>query len=183
MNIFFELVFFSYPRDEDINDVFANFVLHGFICLVGSFGRIVFGQNKFVVLSGDHYGIDAKRSSVFGIFDGYLRFGIRTKIGHQVELIFADISQFLQQRMTQIERKRHKIFGFVGCIAKHHSLIAGPLFHWIGFLLNATIDVVRLFMNARKNAARLRFETVFALRVANFGNYVTCHFGHIHIGL
>src|SRR5574344_683377 len=73
----FSILFFYNPWNQNIDDVFAYDVQHGFICLVNFLSRIIFRLNKIVMLGRNHDGINSNGFVVIVIFDGYLGFGIR----------------------------------------------------------------------------------------------------------
>ncbi|MPM99407.1 hypothetical protein SDC9_146598 [bioreactor metagenome] len=133
------------------------------------------------MLSGNHDCINADRSSVRGILNGNLRFGIGTEVGHQFQFVFPDVSQFAQQCVAQIQCQRHIVIGFRCCITKHHPLITGALVHRVCFAVNPPVYVVGLFVDARKNTTRFSFKLVFAFGVADTGNNLTRHLSNIHI--
>ena len=75
--------------------------------------------------------------------------------------------------MREIKRERHIVLSFIGGIAKHHTLVASTLVHGV-FALHATIDIGTLFVDSREHAARVAFEHIFALRIANLIDYLAC---------
>ena len=83
--------------------------------------------------------------------------------------------------MCQVESQRHVVFRFVAGVAEHHSLVAGPLFFLV-FAVNATVDVLRLFVDGEQNAARFAVEFVFALVVADTVDYTASRVHHVDVG-
>ena len=139
--------------NNDADDVFLDFSEH---FLVGV---------EVIVLGRNHDGVDADRLVVVVVLDGHLALGVRAEVLHFFACL-TDSGQFLQDAVAQIEGQRHVVFGFVGGVTKHHSLITSTLV----FLLcpfYALVDVRALFVDSGKHATTLGFEHVLRLGVAD----------------
>ena len=92
--------------------------------------------------------------------------------------------------MGQIERHGHQAFRFVRSVAEHHALVASPLFFLV-LTVNATVDVLALFVNGAQNATRIAIKLILSLRVTDALDglssnslqvyvHVAAHFTHQH---
>ena len=128
---------------------------------------------KFIVLGGEDDGIDTQRCTSVGVFDSDLTFGIGTQISHLFALL-AYFCQYHQKSVGQVESQWHVIVGLVGCISKHHTLVASSLF--LGCLsVHASVYVGTLFVNGTQHATTVSVKHILGLGVANTVDYFTCH--------
>ena len=84
--------------------------------------------------------------------------------------------------MRENQRRGHQLARLVAGVTKHDTLVAGTLFLLRG-AHHALIDVGRLLVNGRQNAARVAVELILALRVADAANHAASYLLHIDIGL
>ena len=116
------------------------------------------------MLGADYDGVDTCGAVVLIVFNGDLALGIGTQVGHL--LSFTTYSgKFFQQAMGEIEGKGHVVFGLVGGVAEHHSLVASPLILTV-LLVDSAVDVAALFVYGREYAATVSVKHILALGVA-----------------
>ena len=152
--------------DEDVAHVLADAGEHG---LVGV---------ELVVLGGDDDGVNADGTVVVIIFDRHLALGVGAQIGH-LPALAADGGQLDEQLVGQVDGQRHIVFGVAAGVSEHHALVAGALV--VGVLaLYAAVDVGRLLVDGREDAARAGVEHVFGLSVADAANHIARHVLHRH---
>ena len=126
---------------------------------------------KIIVLGGNDNGLNAFRRIVIRILDGHLRFGIGPQVRHWTGRLAANVRQFLQQAMRQIQRQRHEILRFTARITEHHALVTGALVLGIG-PFNSLVDVFGLLVNRAQYTTRLRLEHVIAFGIADSADYL-----------
>ena len=178
---FFIMNFGNDTWHQDFNHILTNLSQHLFVSLqLSFFGRISRGY-KLVMLGRNHNRINAYRLAVIIVFNSNLALGVGTEISHHFPFT-TDFGQYHQQFMSQVQRQRHIIFRFIGSITKHHSLVACPLIHRV-LAFHATVNVRTLFVNGREYAARVSFEHIFALGIADTVNHFTCNALQIYIRL
>ena len=177
--------------DQDFLHVEADFALHGGI--YGGLAVLFHGirirhlaqafRYEFVVLGAQDDGMHFQglvRLPV--VLDGELALGIRSQVGHQLDLVVADIGEDFQQFVAQVQRKRHVVFGVPAGVAEHHALVAGALLVFAG-AFHAAVDVGALFMQGAENAAAGGVEHVVGLGIADPADGVAHGGLDIHIGL
>ena len=152
-------------RHQHFDDILADLCQHFLVGLQLGFLRIVGREDELVVLSGDHDGVDAHGTVVVVILDGDLTLGVGTEVGHFLALA-TDVGKHHQELVGEVEGQRHIVFGLVGGIAEHHTLVAGSLIHRV-LALHAAVDVRTLFVDGTEHAAGVALEHVFALGVAD----------------
>ena len=133
------------------------------------------------MLCGKYHRIQADRFSIFVVFYGYLSLSIWTQV-RQCS-VFAHFCQLACQFVCQCDRIRHKFFGLVACISKHHSLVACSdgidlLVRHIAFfcfqrLVNAHRNIRRLFVQCNDNRTGVCVKSVFCTVVTNLTNRIT----------
>ncbi len=116
-----------HTRDQNRLHIRPDARLHLFVSLQLSLLTVITRLFEFIVLRGDHNGIDAQGQTLLAVLHGHLRLGIGPQIGHQLRLVLADIGQLLHQCMTQVDGQRHVALRLIGGVAEHHTLIAGPV--------------------------------------------------------
>ena len=82
--------------NKDVFHIVVNNSKHFLVCLLLRFG--ISGLNKFVVLGGNHNGVNFFGLIVIIVLNGNLRLGIGTKIGHHFAFA-TNISQLFDQCM------------------------------------------------------------------------------------
>ena len=158
------------PRDEDVAHVSLDLLLHEFVVL-----------QELVMLRADDDGVDAQGLPAFVIFHRHLRLGVGAEVLH-VATFFADGGQLLQQHVRQVDGEGHVVLGLLAGEAEHHALVAGALVFRL-LAPNALVDVVRLSVQGRHDAARLRVELILRLVVSDFVDDTACHIGHFDVGV
>ncbi len=118
---------------------------------------------------------------LFVILDRHLRLGIGTQVGHRLAFT-ADDGQLLEDDVREDQRRRHHLAGFVAGIAEHDALVAGALV-FLGGTHDALVDVGRLLVDGRQDAARIAVELVFALGIADAVDDAARHALHVDIGI
>ena len=89
-------------RHQNINDIIADDTQHFLIRFQLRSFTVIGRQNKIIMLSRNYDRIDTDWITVIIIFNGYLAFGIRTKISHYLSFT-TDIRQYLQNTMGKIQ--------------------------------------------------------------------------------
>ena len=84
--------------------------------------------------------------------------------------------------MRQDQRRGHHLAGLVAGVAEHDALVAGTLL-LLGLADDALVDVRRLFVDGRQDAARVAVELVLALGVADAPDHAARHALHVDIGV
>ena len=84
--------------------------------------------------------------------------------------------------MREDQRRRHHLAGLVAGVAEHDALVAGALL-LLGFADDALVDVRRLFVNGRQDAARIAVELILALGVADALDHAARDGLHVDIRL
>ena len=177
-------------RKKNLEDILFDLVVHRLVDSILSEpgnGLLVahpaeFGGDEFVVLGGNHYGVDPHRVVGLVIFDGELGFGVRPQVRHQLRVVVADAGENLEGDVGEIERQRKIVLGVAAGIAEHHSLVAGPLL--VRVLPDHTaVDVVALLVDCRKHSAGRAVEHVFALVVADAVDDTAYRLLDVHIGI
>ena len=107
------------------------------------------------------------------VLDRDLRLRVGTQIGHHLAFA-ADDGQLLEDHVRQDQRRGHHLAGLVAGVAKHDALVAGALL-LLGFAHDALVDVRRLFVNGRQNAARVAVELIVAPGVADAVDHAARH--------
>ena len=141
--------------NHDLLHIEADLVLHGLVHL----GLAVLGHgigithvpetlgDELVVLGAEDDGVHLYRLVGFAVvFDGELALGIGPEIGHQFQLVMADIGQDFQQFVAQVQRQGHKVLRVAAGIAEHHALVAGALLLSVP-ALHAAVDVRALLVD------------------------------------
>ena len=165
-------------RNEDRAHVLADRGLHPLLGLL--LRQPVARQDEFVVLGRNHDGMHAQRTvGLLVVLDGHLRLGIGTQVGHHLPFA-ADDGQLLEDHVREDQRRRHHLAGLVAGIAEHDALIARTLLVLLG-AHDALIDVRRLFVDGRQDAARVAVELVFALGIADAVDHTARHALYIDI--
>ena len=127
---------------------------------------------------GSGLGASATLSSITSGFGGTLG-GIGTQVGHHLPFA-ADDGQLLEDHVREDQRRRHHLAGLVAGIAEHDALIARALLVLLG-AHDALINVRRLFVDGRQDAARVAVELVFALGIADAVDHAARHALYIDI--
>ena len=136
--------------------------------------------DEFVMLGGDHYGVDAHGLAVRGVFYGYLALGVGAQIGHE-RGVAAYVGELAQKQMAQVEGQRHVVGGLVAGVAEHHALVAGALVLGI-IALYAAVDVGALLVEGREHSARFGFEFKLAAVVAYVLDDLACDLHEVNVG-
>ena len=134
--------------------------------------------DRFGVLGGNDDGVDANRLARFVVFHGDLRLAVRQDVGQDMHL--AHIGQTLGQRVRQLDRQGHEVFGLAAGVAEHHALIARArvLFDLAG---NAHVDIRALLVQIDGDRAGVRVKAVTRLGVADFADGVAGNLLVIHL--
>ena len=110
------------------------------------------------MLSRHYDSINALRYIVIRILYGDLTLGVWAKVSHYLAFL-TDGCKLLHNNLSQIERYRHIIVGFISSITKHHALVASTLI-FILFTAHATVDVIALFMDCSKHTTRVAVKLI-----------------------
>ena len=105
----------------------------------------------------------------------------RTQIGHHLPLA-ADDGQLLEDDVRQDVCGGHILARLVAGVSEHDTLVAGPLL-LLRFTDDALVNVGRLFVDGRENAARIAVELVFAAGVADAVDDPARHALYVDIGI
>ena len=138
------------------------------------------------VLRGNDDSLDPSRAAV-DVFDGHLRFAVRTQIGQLSA--FADLGQTADQAVRQRDGQGHQLRCFVTGVAEHHTLIAGSekilLVRSAGLVLHGVIhtqrDVRRLLVDRGQHGAGVGVEAVGGIIIADIADDVAGDARNIHI--
>ena len=159
----------NYSVDNVFDDVFTNLSVFNF--------RSMLGRN--------YDSIDTNRFTV-NIFNSYLSFAVRTEVRKHAG--FANLGQTQGKFVSQVCRHGHQGFGFIGCITKHHTLVAstGFFFCSIAFFcfqsfVNAHSNVGRLFVNGNQHTTGVTVKTIFCTVITNFNYSITSNASNINI--
>ena len=170
--------FLHHPRNENLLHVLLDFREHLLVGLL-----LVEQQrwrHKLVVLRGNNDGVDAQRLSIIAVLYRHLTLRVWAQVGHLLALA-TNVSQGVQDMVTQIERQRQIVFRLIHGISKHHALVASALvFRFLS--LHATVDIATLLMDGIEHATALCLELILGFRVANPLDGFTCHFQQIDVG-
>ena len=82
--------------------------------------------------------------------------------------------------MCQIERNRHVIVRLITSVTEHHTLVTSPLVLIIT-IVNATVYIITLLMNSRKNTTAITIKLIFSLGITDVINGLTCYGLQINI--
>ena len=123
----------------------------------------------FRVLSGKHDSIDTNDFAVV-ILESHLAFRVRAQ--PRQSAVFTHFSLTLYQTVCIGDRRWHQHVGFIGCVAKHQTLVTRALFQRIG-TVNALVDVRRLFADGAQNRTGVSVKAHVGMYIANFANGVT----------
>ena len=152
--------------------------------IVGRFLSLRSGVGRcyeVVVLSADHDSVNAHRAMSFAVvFHRYLALRVGAKICHHFAFA-AYCSEFDKNLVREVEGERHVVGSLVASIPEHHALVAGALFFGSG-THHALIDVARLFVNSREDAARVAIEFVFRFVVADAIDYSASNVHEVDVG-
>jgi hypothetical protein len=154
--------------------IFLYFLLHCFFSNMFGFMRFFRRQNKFIVLSADHYCIDPQRIVIVIVLNSNLRFGIGPQVFHLGSLV-TYCRKFLQKPVRQLNCQGHKVVHFAAGIAKHHSLVTCTLIFRL-FADNSLVYVTRLFMNCRYDSARVAVEAILCFCISYLAYDASCTF-------
>ena len=152
------------PRNENRAHVLADYVLHLFfrLLLAAALAR----EDELVVLRRDDDRMHAQRLvRRLVVLDRDLRLRVGAQVGHHLAFA-ADNGQFLEDHVRKDQRRGHHLTGLVAGVAEHDALVAGALL-LLGFADDALVDVRRLFVDGRQDAARIAVELVLAPGVAD----------------
>ena len=167
-------------RDEDRAHILADPLLHLPFGLL--FGEALAREDELVVLRRDDDRVHAQRTvRLLVVLDRHLRLRIGTQVGHHLALA-ADDGQLLEDHVREDERRGHELARLVAGVTEHDALVAGPLL-LLGFANDALVDVGRLLVDGRDDAARVAVEAVVAPGVADAVDDAARHVLHIDIGL
>ena len=136
---------------------------------------------ELIVLCGEHDGVYALWLSLVGVLHCHLALGVGTQVSHH--LAFAPyLCQHHQQTVCQVESQRHVVVGLVGCVAEHHTLVAGTLF--LGSLpAYASVDVGTLLMYGAQHATAVAVKHVFGLGIADAVDHLACYALQVNVCL
>ena len=167
-------------RNQNRADILPDPLLHHALGLFLA-ARVV-GRDELVVLGRHHDGVDAQRTPRgIVVLDGHLTLRVGTQVGHHFAFA-ADDGQLLQDHVREDQRRRHVFAGLVAGVAEHDALVAGTL--RILLLAHDTlVDVGRLLVDGREDAARRGIELIGALVVADPVDHAAGYPLHIDIGL
>ena len=139
------------------------------------------------MLSGNDYGVNPLHLSVL-VFDGYLTFSVRTKIGEKPR--FSYFRELSREFMRKHDRHRHIFFRFVCGITEHHALIARAesirfvaAFSVFDGIVHAEGDIRALLVNGCEYGASVAIEAVFCPVVADFAHGVSRYLLNIDIAV
>ena len=123
----------------------------------------------------------ALRAALVVVFDRHLALGVGAQVGHQLPFA-ADDGQLLQDHMRKNQRRGHHFARPVAGIAEHDPLVARALFLF-GGAHDALVDVGRLFVDGRQDAARVGIELVVAPVIADAVDDAARYALHVDVGL
>jgi hypothetical protein len=113
-------------------------------------------------------------------------------VSHYLENTFlTNLSQPASQFMSQIYRHGHKIFGLIGGITKHHTLVTGSngfnknIIHFspLSFqgLVNPQGNVRGLFIQRSEHCTSIAIKTILGPGISYFADCIPNKFRYIHI--
>ena len=115
------------------------------------------------------------------VLDGHLRLGVGAQVAHHLALA-ADDGQLLENHVREDQRRGHHLARLVAGVAEHDALVAGTLLLLL-VAHDTLVDVGRLLVDGRKDAARVAVELILALRVADALDDAARHALHVDIRL
>ena len=167
-------------RQQDRAHVLADALLH--LPLGLGLAATLAREDELVVLRRDDDRVHAQRTARrLVVFDGDLRLGVGAQVAHRLALA-ADHGQLLEDHVREDERRGHHLARLVAGVAEHDALVAGALL-LLGLAHDAAVDVGRLLVDGRKDAARVAVELVFAAGVADAPDHAARHALHVDVGL
>ena len=121
-------------RKKNLEDILFDLVVHRLVNSIlpepGNGLRVAhpaeFGGDEFVVLGGNHYGVDPHRVVGLVIFDGELGFGVRPQVRHQLRVVVADAGENLEGDVGEIERQRFMRYYTLGGTADYYYDVLVP---------------------------------------------------------
>ena len=134
-------------RNDGLDDVFQDLRTQCFIGYV------------FIVLGGDHDGIDTAGLAYLCILHRDLALAIRAQIRHQPGL--ANLRQLGGELVRQRDWQRHQLRSLVGGVPEHHALVAGSAG------VDTLRNVRRLLVDRRNDRAGVGVETIRRVRIAD----------------
>ncbi len=162
-----------YSREQNLLHILLNLGKHSAVSLFHRTGFL--RRNKVVMLSGNNDGVHTHRLTLRSIFNCHLALGVRTQVGHHLAFT-THLRKLSQQKMAEVNRKRHIIGSFIASISKHHTLVAGALLLGI-FAFHATVYVGTLFMQSGKHATGVSVKHQLAAVITDPIYHAT---GHLH---
>ena len=153
-------------------DILGDTCLHRSVGYSLRFGRGVRGLDEVIVLGADDDGVDTLRLTFLGVLYRYLALGIGAKVGHEMKLFLANVSQLFEECVGEVERERHQRRSLTAGIAKHNPLVACALLLGSG-ALDSAVDVGTLTVDGREDTAAVGIEAVGTLVVADLADDVT----------
>ena len=121
------------------------------------------------MLSGKYYSINANDFAVV-ILESHLAFRVRAQ--PRQSAVFTYFSLTLNQTVCIGDRRWHQHVGFIGCVAKHQTLVARALFQRIG-TVDALVDIRGLFTDSAQDRTGVSVKAHVGMYIANFANGVT----------
>ena len=166
--------------NENRAHVVADALLH--LPLGFGFAHAVSGRYEFIVLRRNDDGMYTQGTpGSLVVLDRDLRLGIGTQVGHHFAGT-ADVGQLLEDDVRKNQRSGHHLARLVAGVTEHDALVAGPLL-LLGSTHDALVDVGRLLVDGRENAARIAIELILALGVTDPPDDAAGYALHIDIGL
>ena len=98
------------------------------------------------MLGADDDRVDTQGLTFLRVLYRHLALSVGAEVGHEVKLFLANASEFLKQRVGEVEGKRHQRGGLTASIAEHDTLIPCTLLFGSG-ALNPAVDVGTLTMD------------------------------------
>ena len=164
-------------RKNRIKNIFFDVFMDLFLCHIR------------IMLCGQYDSIQTNRFVVFIIFNSNLSLSVRTQILQSA--VFADFGQLQGQFVGQSDGIGHVLFGFVGGVTKHHTLIACTdgidlivgHFVFFGFqsFVYAKSDVRGLLIDRGDHAAGVCVKTIFSTGITDLTNGITYDFLNVNI--
>ena len=108
-----------------------------------------------IVLGGEHHGVDGTGLALRVVAEGQLTLGVRAQPRQQP--VLTQLGLTLHQPVRVMNRRRHVGIGFVGGIAEHQALVAGPLILGFG-TIDPLGDVHALLADQVEHAAGVAIE-------------------------
>ncbi len=127
------------------------------------------------VLGADDDGVDAGRLAVLIVLDRDLALAVGTKVRQFAA--FADFSQLAGELVGEGDGGRHQFGSLVGCVAKHHALVAGAAG------IYALGDVTGLLVDGGNDRAGIGVKPVDRIVVADGGHNAAYQSLEIDVGL